>query len=209
MPAPILEFNDVSFSYDASPVVADVTLSVDEHDFVCVVGPNGGGKTTLLKLVLGVVQPTRGRVTVFGGPPERARPARRLRPPAVAVRPPVPRAGDGRGPDGPARPPAWFGFYHRPDKEAAAKALGQVNLAELSHRPFAALWAASASAFSSPARSPPSPTCSSSTSRPPASTSRSRKRSTPSFGISIGASPSSSSPTTSGSSRPSSRGSSA
>ena len=64
----------LSFSYDGYPVLEDVNLSIPQGDFVSVVGPNGGGKTTLLKLVVGLLRPSRGEVRVFGAPPQQARP---------------------------------------------------------------------------------------------------------------------------------------
>ena len=56
---------DLSFSYDGYPVLEDVNLSIPQGDFVCVVGPNGGGKTTLLKLMLGLLKPSRGDIRVL------------------------------------------------------------------------------------------------------------------------------------------------
>ena len=64
---------DVTFSYGGPPALEDVNLSVDEREAVCIVGPNGGGKTTLVKLILGLLTPQRGEVRVFGQPPHRAR----------------------------------------------------------------------------------------------------------------------------------------
>jgi zinc transport system ATP-binding protein len=52
--------------YENQPVLEDVNLSVNELDFIGVVGPNGGGKTTLLKVLLGLLPPTRGEVRVMG-----------------------------------------------------------------------------------------------------------------------------------------------
>jgi zinc transport system ATP-binding protein len=46
---------------------------VEEEDFVGIIGPNGGGKTTLLKVILGLIQPERGHVSILGKSPERAR----------------------------------------------------------------------------------------------------------------------------------------
>lgn len=63
----------VSFAYDADPVLRDVTLSLREGSFSCIVGPNGGGKTTLFRLVLGLLKPTTGTVRVLGVPPTQAR----------------------------------------------------------------------------------------------------------------------------------------
>jgi zinc transport system ATP-binding protein len=54
-------------------VLEDISLSVDEGDFVGIIGPNGGGKTTLLKVILGLIPPLRGHVSILGKSPERAR----------------------------------------------------------------------------------------------------------------------------------------
>jgi zinc transport system ATP-binding protein len=52
--------------YDHEPVLEDINLSVRELDFVGLIGPNGGGKTTLLKVLLGLLAPTRGQVRIMG-----------------------------------------------------------------------------------------------------------------------------------------------
>jgi zinc transport system ATP-binding protein len=61
-----LRVEDVSFSYGhGPPVLQDIDLTVDRSEFVAIAGPNGGGKTTLLRLVLGLERPSSGRVDVF------------------------------------------------------------------------------------------------------------------------------------------------
>jgi zinc transport system ATP-binding protein len=67
-PAVLLE--NVSYSYNGAPAVQDANLKISENEFVSVVGPNAGGKTTLLKLVLGLLSPNRGTVRVFGRSPQ-------------------------------------------------------------------------------------------------------------------------------------------
>ena len=71
MPEPIIQMRDVWFSFNGQPVLRKVNLHVPRGDFLVVIGPNGGGKTTLLKLMLGLLYPTRGTVAVFGEPPHR------------------------------------------------------------------------------------------------------------------------------------------
>jgi len=73
MSEPVISLQGVTFSYGGEPVLEDVNLSVDDREAVCVVGPNGGGKTTLVKLILGLLAPDRGEIRVFGQSPHRAR----------------------------------------------------------------------------------------------------------------------------------------
>lgn len=68
-----ISIRDLSFSYDTQVVLADVNLDVQAFDSLCVVGPNGGGKSTLVKLIVGLLSPDVGRVRVFGEKPEAAR----------------------------------------------------------------------------------------------------------------------------------------
>jgi zinc transport system ATP-binding protein len=60
-------------TYDGEPVLEDINLSVGEFDFIGLIGPNGGGKTTLLKVLLGLLPPTRGQVCVMDKPVKEAR----------------------------------------------------------------------------------------------------------------------------------------
>jgi len=73
MSPPSVELEAVHFSYRGTPVLEDVSLVVGDRDYVAILGPNGGGKTTLLRLILGLLPPERGRVRVFGRPPAAAR----------------------------------------------------------------------------------------------------------------------------------------
>jgi len=69
----VVELRDVWVRYGDVPVLEGIDLSVAEHDFLGVIGPNGGGKSTLLKVILGLVTPERGQVEVLGCPPTRMR----------------------------------------------------------------------------------------------------------------------------------------
>jgi zinc transport system ATP-binding protein len=69
----IVKLTDIQVSYGDIPVMDEVNLSILRHDFLGIIGPNGGGKSTLLKLLLGLVKPISGSVTVFGKPPEQVR----------------------------------------------------------------------------------------------------------------------------------------
>ncbi|WP_080508336.1 metal ABC transporter ATP-binding protein [Haloparvum sedimenti] len=64
--SPLIDLDGVSFAYAATPVVEDVSLSVDSGEYVAVVGPNGSGKSTLLRLILGLEEPDAGSARLFG-----------------------------------------------------------------------------------------------------------------------------------------------
>ena len=66
----IIRFNHVGFFYDPCiPILEDIDLAFCHDDFVSIVGPNGGGKTTLIKIMLGLIAPTSGNITILGKAP--------------------------------------------------------------------------------------------------------------------------------------------
>ncbi len=62
----IIELYGVTFSYSGEEVIKNVTIALHRGDYLGIVGPNGGGKSTLIKLMLGLVSPKRGSVKLFG-----------------------------------------------------------------------------------------------------------------------------------------------
>ena len=70
---PVIQIRDLSFSYADLPVLEHIDLSIHEREFIGVVGPNAGGKSTLLKIILGLLPPTQGMVEVLGERPARVR----------------------------------------------------------------------------------------------------------------------------------------
>lgn len=66
---PIIEIKNLSAGYDGHTVLHDVNLSIYERDFLGIIGPNGGGKTTLIKCILGLLKPTGGEI-IFHTPEE-------------------------------------------------------------------------------------------------------------------------------------------
>ena len=68
-----IEFKDISFSYGQAPVLENINLCVQEEEFFALIGPNAGGKSTLLKILLGAISPDKGKVTVYGKTPGEAR----------------------------------------------------------------------------------------------------------------------------------------
>ncbi len=66
-PAPLIELTGISAGYDGREVLKDVNIAVYPQDFIGVIGPNGGGKTTLLKVMLGILKPMSGEVKFHCG----------------------------------------------------------------------------------------------------------------------------------------------
>jgi zinc transport system ATP-binding protein len=66
----IINIQNLNFSYNSQPVLIDVNLSVAPGDFIAMIGPNGGGKTTLLKLMLGLLNADSGSMQIFGRRPQ-------------------------------------------------------------------------------------------------------------------------------------------
>jgi len=72
----LLEIKNLSAGYDNNVVLEDISMEVFSGDFIGVIGPNGGGKTTLIKTILGLIKPVSGEMTLhisktnIGYPPE-------------------------------------------------------------------------------------------------------------------------------------------
>jgi zinc transport system ATP-binding protein len=125
----VIECSGIRVRYGPVTVLEDVSFSVPERTTLCVVGPNGGGKSTLLKVLLGLVKPQAGQVRVLGREPARARLQVGYMPQHVAIDPLFPidvegivRMGRLRG--------TGLGFYNREDRAATRRVLEEVSLWE-------------------------------------------------------------------------------
>ena len=61
----ILQIKNLSFSYDKQVILEDINLEIEENDFLAIIGPNGGGKSTLLKAILGINKIKKGSIKIF------------------------------------------------------------------------------------------------------------------------------------------------
>lgn len=66
----LIEIESLSFAYYVDYVLEDINLEIQSGDFIGMIGPNGGGKTTLLRLILGILTPTRGSIRIMGKSPK-------------------------------------------------------------------------------------------------------------------------------------------
>ncbi len=65
MKHPIIDIQHLTIEFNGTRVLHDVNLTVFEHDFLGIIGPNGGGKTTLVKSILGLIKPATGKITFY------------------------------------------------------------------------------------------------------------------------------------------------
>lgn len=136
---PVIQLEHVSFGYNGYRVLEDVSLTIYERDFLCIVGPNAGGKTTLLKLILGLLKPGSGTVRVFGQSPVKTRSRMGYMPQHASLDPLFPvsvmdvvlmgKLGNGNK----------FGLFRKSDREAAMEALARVELCDIRKRAFSDL----------------------------------------------------------------------
>jgi zinc transport system ATP-binding protein len=134
----IIRFDRVDFSIGGVRVLQNVRFSVRRGEFLYVIGPNGGGKTTILKLVLGLLRPVSGKILVFGGIPSRASSRIGYLPQYQHFDPQFPvtvtdvvlmgRFGG-----------SMKAFFSSGDRAAAGAALHSLGIDGLAERPFSAL----------------------------------------------------------------------
>lgn len=135
----IVEFTDVYFGYDSGVwTLEDVNLRIEPGRSGCIVGPNGGGKSTLMRLILGLLAPQKGHVRVFGTTPVAARSKIGYMPQYHQLDAAFPVTVFEVVLMGRMRPGFW-GRYSAADREAARNALAEMGISELASRSFSAL----------------------------------------------------------------------
>lgn len=134
----MVEANGVRFGYSRQLVLEDVTFSISSGESLCMIGPNGGGKSTLLKLLLGLLEPEKGSLRLLGKSPEKSRTEVGYVPQAMRFDPLFPITAFDIVLMGRLERLRW-GRFGRSCREAAENALGEVGLLDLIHRPFSDL----------------------------------------------------------------------
>jgi len=69
----VITLDDIWIQNNGVPILKGITMTIEQNDFLGIIGPNGGGKTTLLKVILGLIKPSRGKVLVLGDYPKKTR----------------------------------------------------------------------------------------------------------------------------------------
>ena len=130
----VIEIQDLWFSYNGYLVLKEVNLGVNEGDFIALIGPNGGGKTTLLKLMLGLLRPKRGTVRVLGQPPRYVSPSIGYVPQDIHINIDFPISVHDVVLMGGIRGGGGWRHYSREDREKAREALEKVDIWPLHKR---------------------------------------------------------------------------
>ena len=133
----VIEIEKLGYSYGEGWILNDLSLKIEQGDFVAVIGPNGAGKSTLLRLLAGILKPAQGRIAIFGQDRENftawdkigyvpQNPARQHRAFPISVREVV---SLGRLSGG-----SMFQHYTHEDKAAVDDIIERFSLKELAHR---------------------------------------------------------------------------
>ena len=134
----VIDIAGLSFSYGARNILDGVDLTIFKNDAICLVGPNGGGKTTLIKLILGLLTPDSGMIKVLGKTPCEVSDKIGYVPQHASYDPKFPISVLDVVVMGRLRPGLFFRHGER-DRERARAALAEVALADYAARPFTAL----------------------------------------------------------------------
>lgn len=134
-----VHLDHVSFGYAGQSVLQDASFSVAQGEFVGVIGPNGGGKSTLLRLMLGLIKPHQGAVSVFGTSAVAARPWVGYCPQHANFRRDFPMSVRDVVALGRLKPGFFAGRLSRTDKAKVTEALERVAISDLADRPLTAL----------------------------------------------------------------------
>lgn len=133
---PIVTFDHVDFAYQDTPVLQHVSFSIRQGEFIGIIGPNGGGKTTLLKLLLGFLKPSRGKIRVFGASPQASQQRIAYVPQGLRFDRQFPISVQELVLTGRLSHLPWYGIYSAKDLKAVDAALEKVGLQEMRHQAF-------------------------------------------------------------------------
>ncbi len=138
-PREVISVRDLSVALEGELVLDEVNLTVNELDFIGLIGPNGGGKTTLLRTLLGLITPTWGEVSVMGGSVKAGRRYISYVPQAVEFDRDFPVKVWEVALMGRLSHRGLLRRYTASDRAVVADALGKVGMLELEDRPLGEL----------------------------------------------------------------------
>lgn len=129
----VIDFKNVTFRYEKLSILEKVSMSICEGDFISIVGPNGGGKTTLLKLMVGLLEPEIGEIKIFGQAPEKVRHKIGYMTQHLHFDTSFPISVLDVVLQGRLKP-GWGFWYSKKDRNRACRALEKVDMTSMKHR---------------------------------------------------------------------------
>ncbi len=129
----MIELEQVWAGYPKNPVLQDINLTVHTLDYIGIIGPNGGGKTTLFKVLLGLLSPQRGRVHILGRSPRQGRRHIGYVPQIIHFDQSFPISVKEVVRTGRLGSRRWGWQFNHHDQEIVEQALAQVGLLDLQH----------------------------------------------------------------------------
>jgi len=135
----VVQLEHITLAQRGVPILSDVSLELAQDDYLAILGPNGGGKTTLLRVILGLAEPDSGSVRVLGGPPGRAAGQVGYVPQHVRFDLDFPIRVMDVVRMGRLAACGAFRRFRPEDEDASHEALARVEMADLAGRPIGAL----------------------------------------------------------------------
>ena len=131
-----IEIKQASFAYDATTALENINVTIEKGEFIGIIGPNGGGKTTLLKIILGFLKLQIGNVTIFDSPPEKMQKKMGYVPQSIYMDREFPITVIDLVLMGSISKINRLGFYYDKEKEKAFSLLKSMNLDDLHNKPI-------------------------------------------------------------------------
>lgn len=135
----VLTIEHLNFQYENVPALENVNFEISTGEFVGIFGPNGGGKTTLLKLIMGMLEPQKGKIRLFGHSPKEMRHLIGYVPQAMRFDRDFPISALEVVMMGCLRKLNWWGSYPADAKQKSLDALERVGLAHKAKSSFGTL----------------------------------------------------------------------
>ena len=134
-----IHISDINFSFDKLSILENINMTIEQGDFAGLIGPNGGGKTTLLKLILGLYKPQSGTITLFGEALKKKRKIIGYVPQYANFSSDFPISVKDTVLQGRLGLTACFGFYNQQDKIIVDKVMQETEITPLAQRPIQSL----------------------------------------------------------------------
>jgi len=138
-PDPIIKIQNVNFKYESTPILKNVNLTFKRGGFHLIIGPNGGGKTTLLNLILGLKTPSSGSILINNSSPKEHRSKIGYLPQALAFDPMFPLSVKEFVLMGSLSQLKWYGTWPKTVKQKADTLLDSVSMADFKDQQIGSL----------------------------------------------------------------------